>query len=252
MSLSASLLTFDNTTVNQASYASASVEPGANSVLLLGVSYAIESVATPPPPSSISGLGLTWEHIGTEVGSGTTGRGISLYRAQTAASPPAPGSMTIDFAGTQDNAGWALVELTGARLGNNGAEAVGLVDTDTTDGATLNFDLGSTNSNTVTLVFANSNSSVAYSGTGTELGASTVINPTVQWAVRYSAAGEGTWSITTGTLTRKAGIGVRVLGQPVAEGGYTLAEWDGSQLVPLTVAEWDGDSLVPLDIERHT
>src|SRR5690606_38122990 len=127
------------TTDNQASYATAAIEPVASSVLLLGVTYAIESVAIPPQPSSISGLGLTWEHVVTEVGSGTTGRSISIYRAQTAASPPSSGSITIDFAGSQDNAGWALVELTGAKLGNNGADAVGLLDTDATDGTTLNF-----------------------------------------------------------------------------------------------------------------
>lgn len=252
MAVSASLLAFGNTTANQSAYSTASVSPAADRVLLLGVNYAITNQANPPQPSSISGLGLTWNHITTILGGGTTSRAISLYRAQTGGSPPTPGTVTMNFAGTQDAAGWAVIECSGAALGNNGASAAGTVDTLATPGSTVNLSLGAGSDGSVTLVFANENTGTPYTGTGVELNGSTVNTPTVQWTVRYSSTGISSWSITTGNSTQKAAIGIRVLPASEAAGGYTLAEWDGNQLVPLTVAEWDGSQIVELDIERHS
>lgn len=212
--LEASLLTFGITTSNQSSYTTASVAPGANRVLLLAVSHSINSNTNPPPPSSVTGLGLTWEYITTERGGGTTSRALSLYRAQTGSNPPTPGTITINHASTQNSGGWSLVELSGAALGNNGADAIGTVDTGRTDAATINLDLGSSVNGSVTLVFANSNSNgVPITGTGTELAADEIISPTIVWSVRYSAIGEGAWVTTTGdgTTTQKAAIGVRIL-----------------------------------------
>lgn len=215
-SLEASLLTYDTSQADSTSYVTSSVSPGAEKVLLLAVSSSILNETNPPAPSSISGLGMTWTLVESMIGGGgATVRRVSLYRAQTGSSAPTPGTITINFPITQEVAGWALAEFSNAKLGNNGADAIGVADTDETSGATLNFDLGASVPGSVTMVFAASNNNISQfiSSSATEMFQETTLNaPVLKWTGWYSPIGESNIILdTSGNPTRKVGVGVRIL-----------------------------------------
>ncbi len=212
--LGAKLLTSGLTDSNLTSYTTNLVAPNEDRVLLLGVVYALSGSSNPPPPSSVTGLGLTWVLIASESEStSSTAREVAVYRAQTSSSPPTPGSISINFASTQTMVGWSLEEFSGVALGNNGADAVGTIDTDSTNSTTINLDLGHNVANSFTIVFWNTNvPSNPTTGPGSVHDLKETVNaPSTLWETRYSSTGEREWMLEDGGTTRKAAVGVRLI-----------------------------------------
>lgn len=120
MAVAASNLTTAAGNAQQTSYTTASVSPASNGLLLVWV-YSI--AATQPNVPSISGNGLTWAQVDTQLD--TSGlRRITLFRAMGAS--PSSGAVTISFSSqTQQGTCWSLVQYTGADTsGTNGSGAI--------------------------------------------------------------------------------------------------------------------------------
>lgn len=123
-----SVLTQSNSTTNDTSYATASITPSANALVLLATlaSRNTADACTDNDVSSVSGNGLTWVKIDNQCFStaGIPTQTIELWRSMGAS--PSTGAVTISFGGsTQLNAAWAVLECTGADTsGTNGSGAV--------------------------------------------------------------------------------------------------------------------------------
>jgi len=102
------------------SYATSSITPGANKLVLAWIVNTHGSAATLP---TLTGNGLTWVQVDTQLFSANTAR-LTLFRAMGAA--PTAGAVTIDFGGvTQTGAGWSISEIDNAdRSGTNGSGAI--------------------------------------------------------------------------------------------------------------------------------
>lgn len=113
-----------------APFQTASVSPGANKLLLLGVQV-YRSVGTPATPTA-SGNGLTWVQVGSTVLYRSDSR-LALFRAMGAS--PSSGVITITAA-SSDQVLWSLHEIDGVDTGGtNGSAAVVQSDTATGTGA---------------------------------------------------------------------------------------------------------------------
>ena len=114
-------LTSDSNAVDAASFATASIAPTADNLILVAVANdaATEAGAVEP---TLSGNGLTWVSIGTAKAV-TTAR-ITLFRSMGAA--PSAGAITIDFASNTQNACcWSVIEFGNVNTGGtNGSAAV--------------------------------------------------------------------------------------------------------------------------------
>lgn len=111
---------------NVTSYASASVSPAANALLLLWVIAADNDLVSPIP--SVSGNGLSWVQVATSnvvYADLSFAQRMTCYRAMGAA--PSTGTVTMDWSGDQQQvAGHSLLQFTGIRTdGVSGAGAVG-------------------------------------------------------------------------------------------------------------------------------
>ncbi len=101
----------------------ASITPGANRLVLAKI--ASNRGASIPVAPTLSGNGLTWVQIATEVvGINQTTRRITLFRAMGAS--PSSGAVTIDFAGeVQDDCNWSIAEFDSVDTsGTNGSGAI--------------------------------------------------------------------------------------------------------------------------------
>lgn len=147
--VSATHLTTSSSGTAATSYATASISPSGNKLVLAWVSSRI-AAGTPAAPT-LSGNGLTWVQVATVQFSGTTTR-LTLFRAMAAS--PTSGAVTIDFSGvTQDTASWSISEFGNVNTsGTNGSGAVNQSATNSTAGAT---------SLTVTLASASPTYSIA-------------------------------------------------------------------------------------------
>lgn len=121
----ASALTFGANNADLNSYATASVAPTANCLILVAV---VSSLLTDPPTiPTVTGNGLTWVQISSTayaLGASTNYQRVTVFRSMGAS--PTPGVLTIDFGGvTQEGASWSVVEFSGVlTTGSNGADAV--------------------------------------------------------------------------------------------------------------------------------
>lgn len=105
------------------SFVTASITPGANKLMILGVRNAL--AAGVPNVPTVTGNGLTWVQIATVLDTAGTGtRRLTLFRALGAS--PSAGTVTIDFAGqTQANGDWTIEEFDNIDTsGTNGSGAV--------------------------------------------------------------------------------------------------------------------------------
>ncbi len=112
------LTTGENTT-DQASYATASISPAGNTLVLLWVA---QTATTANGPTSVTGNGLTYTEVARAQAAATT---IVLYRAMAAA--PSSGAVTINFnAGdTTTGAAWSAVQYAGVNTtGTHGSGAI--------------------------------------------------------------------------------------------------------------------------------
>lgn len=120
MAITASNLTTTGNASDLSSYATASISPGSNTLLLLWV-YTI-AASTPNIPTA-SGNGLTWVQVDNQLDTNSLRR-ITLFRAMGAS--PSVDTVTIDFGGqTQAGAAWSIVEYTGVDTsGTDGSGAI--------------------------------------------------------------------------------------------------------------------------------
>jgi hypothetical protein len=105
---------------SRSSDVTASISPGANKVLI--AVHCINRITGTDAAQTASGLSLTWAQIGT-FNSGTSRR-VTLFRAQTGASPGS-GAVTFSFNSGIVASAWAIIELSNAKLGSNGVDAIG-------------------------------------------------------------------------------------------------------------------------------
>lgn len=104
------------------SFATASISPTANRLVLLIVGSSINS--NDPNTPTASGAGLTWTEVTTTNKTVPAKQRITAFRALS--SSPGSGAVTIDFAGqSQETACWAIAEFAGAvTTGSNGSGAI--------------------------------------------------------------------------------------------------------------------------------
>lgn len=109
---------------NAASYATGSITPTANRLILAAVgSSQAGSGATAIP--TLSGNGVTWAQIATiQSSDAALGRRVTLFRALHAG--PSAGAVTIDFGGVnQGRCAWSIVEWSDIDTsGTNGSGAI--------------------------------------------------------------------------------------------------------------------------------
>lgn len=118
MLIAPAILTASGSATDASSYATASVTPTANALILASVF----NIAVGPATPTASGNGLTWVAVASVavVNNART----TLFRAMGAS--PTAGAITFDFGGqTQQNAHWTVTEVTGVdQSGTNGSGAV--------------------------------------------------------------------------------------------------------------------------------
>ena len=122
MAITAANLTSGGTTTNATSFATASVSPGANRLILVAVDCTPDSGAAAP---TVTGNGLTYVLIdGGEYGGPGAGRDVWLFRAMGAS--PSAGAITINFgAVSQASINWSVDEFDGVDTsGTNGSGAI--------------------------------------------------------------------------------------------------------------------------------
>ena len=121
-------LTSGASDTNATSYVTASITPTANRLVLLSIEMALPAdSADPPPPSSITGCGLTWVLVNSRYHwpSGANWFNQALvYRALGAS--PTTGAITMDWgATTLDTCAWSVVEFSNIDTsGSNGSGAI--------------------------------------------------------------------------------------------------------------------------------
>ena len=120
MAITTNLLTENVDATDLDSYATASITPAGNELILIAVNSFI-SEGSPAVPA-VSGNGLTWVEVAT---SGVNdNRRLTVFRALGAS--PSTGVVTIDFSAvTQQDCKWIISEFANVDTGgSNGANAV--------------------------------------------------------------------------------------------------------------------------------
>lgn len=128
--LAAANLTTNSDTTAGTSFATASISPTANRLVLAGVvSHNTTTLASP----TLTGNGLTWVSVAA-VNLGSARR-LSVFRAM--GSSPSAGAVTIDFGAVSQTACcWSIVQLTNPNTsGTNGSGAI--VQSDTNSAVTV-------------------------------------------------------------------------------------------------------------------
>jgi hypothetical protein len=120
-------ISFTNLTANggtsATSFATDSVSPASNNLLLLTVTS--RTASGDPNVPTVTGNGLTWVEIDSQnYDNSGTQKKISLFRALGAS--PSSGTITIDYAGqTQTHCDWTLDQALGVdTTGTNGSGAI--------------------------------------------------------------------------------------------------------------------------------
>lgn len=122
MALAASNLEISGSATGATSYATGSIAPTGNSLVILAVRNAM-AAPTPNTPTATGGGMTTWTQIATLLDGAATRR-MTFFRSLQAS--PGSGTITIDMAGqSQANCNWAIAQFSGVDIGgSNGANAV--------------------------------------------------------------------------------------------------------------------------------
>lgn len=120
MTIAAATLAGNFSNTDATSYATASVTPTANRLVLIAVMGSTLGSSAAP---TLSGNGLTYVEVASQH-LGDAGNRLSVFRAMGAS--PSAGAITIDFAGvTQLRCHWSVVEFSDVDTGgSNGADGV--------------------------------------------------------------------------------------------------------------------------------
>lgn len=204
------------------SYATASVTPTANNLILLTVvNRSGDSVNTKP---TATGNGLTWVEIASVNFDivGTSRRTVTVFRAMGAS--PSAGAITIDFAGvTQTDCLWSVDQFSGTDTsGTNGSGAI--VQSATvieSDGSTLVTLAAFGSADNATFgAFGDSSALVMTVGSGfTQLGRKNSTNSAgiiTEWR-----ADNDTSVDATGSAVDAGGIGIEIKAAAAGAGGHT-------------------------------
>jgi hypothetical protein len=129
------LLTAGNNTINQKVYTTAAISPAPNTLITVAVlgHRSTSNVAPPlgaPPPATLSGGGMTaWTQVATttfDFEGDTPLKRLTIYRAMSAA--PGSGPITVTFPNNVSNSQWIVSQWTGVEAsGVNGAGAIGQI-----------------------------------------------------------------------------------------------------------------------------
>ena len=122
MAVAASLLTADQDGTNATSYSTASISPAGNRLIIACVLNRVGS-GTPNTPA-LSGNGLTWTLVRSEVEAASFRFRISVFRAMAVS--PSSGAVSINFSGqTQNYCGWIITEFSDVNTsGSDGSGAI--------------------------------------------------------------------------------------------------------------------------------
>lgn len=121
LTIGVSKLTSGFSDTDQLTMTTASVSPGSNSLLLLGIAITQPTVTD---PTTVVGNGLTWVKV-THIDMGTTGpeRRLLLYRSMGAS--PSSGTIVATWSANITGVVWALIECSNVDTsGTNGSGAV--------------------------------------------------------------------------------------------------------------------------------
>jgi hypothetical protein len=114
-------LTTSRSSANATSYATSSITPTAGRLVVAGVHH---SAGTTPNTPTLSGNGITWTALDSQLATGGLRR-VTVFYGLTGGSPSS-GTVTIDFAGqTQTHCDWSVIEIEDSLLtGTNGVDAI--------------------------------------------------------------------------------------------------------------------------------
>lgn len=219
-------------TANTNSYATGSISPGANRLILVAVGLSDGGGADPDTPTSVTGNGITYELVDATEGNNLylTGQTINyrvlLYRGMSAS--PSAGAVTVAFTNSATGCNIVVVEADGVDTsGTNGSGAIVQAKKNTAVGTALTVTLTSAPdaANAVYATYDYTNAvTFTPEGTWTELPATEIThaNPGHGMGGQYIVGADQTAAGTIGSSAEIGGIAVEV----AAAGGVTAYEID--------------------------
>lgn len=219
MAITAVNLTQFNSDTDATSYATSSISPGANKLILATVT---SSKGSTPDVPTLSGNGLTWVQITTNNYDNTgTQRTMTMFRAL--GSSPTSGAVTASFAGTQTACTIIIDEISGIDTsGTNGSGAI--VQSATNAEASM-----ASSTFTVTLAafssvnnatygaFSNGDATTPSAGTGfTLIGAAASTTPIIRSMSEFQAANDTTVTFNAAAGNTAGGIAIEIKAASVA------------------------------------
>lgn len=228
MAITVNHLTAGGSTTNTNSYATASITPGANRLVL-----AVVSTKSPDAPTvTLTGNGLTWVEVAS-ISTGGTVAQVQVFRAMGAS--PSAGAITISDSVSVNGCAWHIVEFDGVDTGGtNGSAAV--VQSKTGNGnagsgsVTLDNAFGSADNATYGGVHHAANEGITagsgFSVVGATFGGHT--NPANSAAAEWQAGNDSTIDASWSTSSQWAIIGAEIKAAAAAvdprEGQVSWAE----------------------------
>jgi len=124
MAITANFLTTGSSTLNEATYTTASIAPTANRLVLVDVTVS-QTGATPTSPT-LSGNSLTFVSVASVLWDTVATPRSRLVKFRAMGAAPTPGEIVIAFGGvSQSGCAWSVTEYAGVNTGgSNGSAAV--------------------------------------------------------------------------------------------------------------------------------
>lgn len=257
-------LTFATTAGTAASTYDMGFEEGvpAGTLLILSIARSYSSSGHIPLTSLTDDAGNTW-HLVAEgnTGSSSTVAGyVAVCFVENAISQG--DEIHVEFAGTQGRCA-AVVEAFGNAVPLDPENPIGQIDDNFVTSAQGSYDGGTTATESnvpflaITALAGGGRTNELTSVTGFNLGTRFgTTSPTSAYRFTQMAWREGSTAeavSATGTFSANTTYWGCVFTIPLdgsepepPSGGAAFAEWNGSELVPLTPMEWDGEKLIPL------
>lgn len=214
MAITATNLTTSSSSADASSYATASITPGADKLILAFIGNSVAGGSVPATPT-LSGNGLTWTQVATQTWNVDVAR-LTIFRATGAA--PTTGAITISIATPAPTCcEWSIIEVSGADItGTNAANAI--VQTVSTNAAdalatsgTVTLSAFSNSSNATFGVFGHKAQEATNPGSGfTELGDTNHAAPNRAFEVEYLAGNDTTVDASWTTSAEWGGIAAEI------------------------------------------
>lgn len=237
LDVSTTNLTQFNSDTDDTSYATASITPSADKLIIAIVT---SSKGSAPDVPTLAGCNLTWVQIATNNYDSTgTQRTMTMFRAL--GSSPTSGAVTATFAGTQTACTIIIDEITNADTsGTNGSGAIVQSATNaeaSMASATFTVTLAAfSNTNNATYgAFSNGDSTTPTAGTSfTGIGAAATTTPIIKSMSEFQAANDTTVTFEAAAGNTAGGIAIEIKAktiftedindwQPIPTAGSTLS-----------------------------